>query len=90
MKKTIIQNFNPRIPRGMRRDGRAILSSRHVISIHASREGCDEFIFYLYLSGHNFNPRIPRGMRRIYNIDTDTEKIISIHASREGCDNVQF
>ena len=34
------------------------------ISIHASREGCDDNNYIFSASSSDFNPRIPRGMRR--------------------------
>ena len=81
-------DFNPRIPRGMRREWyivQSIINSnafqsthpardatlpavmllhRSVISIHASREGCDIQILFISIGGVDFNPRIPRGMRQ--------------------------
>ena len=38
----IFRDFNPRIPRGMRRNSRVNQVTRLRISIHASREGCDD------------------------------------------------
>ena len=36
-------NFNPRTPRGVRPDHKAMLNKGLNISIHAPREGCDSF-----------------------------------------------
>ena len=57
-----------------------------MISIHASREGCDLSFQQFYSRQGNFNPRIPRGMRRCRPCKMMDSTIISIHASREGCD----
>ena len=57
-----------------------------IISIHASREGCDPQIIHRGGRIKYFNPRIPRGMRHIEYSDYDIGTGISIHASREGCD----
>ena len=83
-------NFNPRIPRGMRLLCFIRPFLDNCISIHASREGCDEkFICNPYLQ-INFNPRIPRGMRRIKYKFAKSIAGISIHASREGCDPLHY
>ena len=58
------------------------------ISIHASREGCDQDAGCIgACCGDDFNPRIPRGMRRGGNCPLFFSFYISIHASREGCDS---
>ena len=57
-----------------------------IISIHASREGCDWLVFHavlrcvLFLSTHPV-----RDATQKYWAEYDVEQI-SIHASREGCD----
>ena len=58
-----------------------------IISIHASREGCDRSILSVSSYPTDFNPRIPRGMRRRHHSHGHCPGGISIHASREGCDN---
>ena len=56
-----------------------------VISIHASRMGCDTVSRFRFLFSGYFNPRIPYGMRR-GKICGTVVSVISIHASRMGCD----
>ena len=56
------------------------------ISIHAPREGCDDWRRRSWTTGLNFNPRTPRGVRRgSYDLPR-RYPAISIHAPREGCD----
>ena len=60
------------------------------ISIHAPREGGDDFPEPLQpLMFTNFNPRPPRGGRRGANEKLRLLTIISIHAPREGGDHNQ-
>ena len=57
------RNFNPRIPYGMRH-GLAQPRQRYaLISIHASRMGCDTIGASRTTAAVHFNPRIPYGMR---------------------------
>ena len=56
--------FNPRTPRGVRRDAGKPGDLLRRISIHAPREGCDVRAKYICRRVHNFNPRTPRGVRR--------------------------
>ena len=56
--------FNPRIPYGMRQTARAPSGTRHNISIHASRMGCDQTVKRRDTRPIYFNPRIPYGMRQ--------------------------
>ena len=58
------------------------------ISIHASRTGCDNFVFFIPDINDYFNPRIPHGMRRFYIVLLSRINKISIHASRTGCDHL--
>ena len=59
-----------------------------LISIHASRMGCDPSQSRLWFSLSNFNPRIPYGMRHVAWRDARLLVMISIHASRMGCDDI--
>ena len=58
-------NFNPRIPYGMRQGHVLGVELQPVISIHASRMGCDRADGRPVGRTHHFNPRIPYGMRRL-------------------------
>ena len=55
--------FNPRIPYGMRRARVSEALGLNVISIHASRMGCDPAVSACLSCVTDFNPRIPYGMR---------------------------
>ena len=79
-------HFNPRIPRGMRRVISPDSRLQRPISIHASREGCDDSHNGQHSRSGYFNPRIPRGMRPGLLVTLRIQPKISIHASREGCD----
>ena len=57
-------DFNPRIPYGMRPSGDLADAGKLVISIHASRMGCDGIHRRRWGQKRHFNPRIPYGMRR--------------------------
>ncbi len=60
---SVPEDFNPRIPRGMR-PGQSMYQHRRIgISIHASLAGCDRAAFTFTMTTTYFNPRIPRGMR---------------------------
>ena len=82
--------FNPRIPRGMRRRESPRDCKNNHISIHASREGCDQLSDDCPIVSIDFNPRIPRGMRQNLLCRRFLYLLISIHASREGCDLIIF
>ena len=56
--------FNPRIPYGMRLAAHVDLRRVAVISIHASRMGCDFHNMQCWRTSCDFNPRIPYGMRQ--------------------------
>ena len=56
--------FNPRTPRGVRRERIHRATGDISISIHAPREGCDGFYGADPNIGYNFNPRTPRGVRQ--------------------------
>ena len=60
----VAQDFNPRIPYGMRQPEEHTKRHANIISIHASRMGCDDSPARRMAAGRNFNPRIPYGMRR--------------------------
>ena len=93
---SIMANFNPRTPRGVRRNVSAPLLNPCGISIHAPREGCDNrrldksFIVTVFQSTH------PARGATIILTDNPEFTLISIHAPREGCDtntsilNLQF
>ena len=57
--------FNPRIPYGMRPDLWTVRQAVLLISIHASRMGCDLSARLQRRKCQHFNPRIPYGMRPI-------------------------
>ncbi len=56
--------FNPRTPRGVRRQGANLPVIAMSISIHAPREGCDTRCPSVPTPSSYFNPRTPRGVRR--------------------------
>ena len=56
-------HFNPRIPYGMRPEWEMRIRGRVMISIHASRMGCDNTHGAWARQSRHFNPRIPYGMR---------------------------
>ena len=55
--------FNPRSPRGERRRGILGKRQKKDISIHAPREGSDNWIINKCTNVRDFNPRSPRGER---------------------------
>ena len=79
-------NFNPRTPRGVRRDAGKPGDLLRRISIHAPREGCDPGRRTAGPRSGNFNPRTPRGVRLVILAIPIYPIAISIHAPREGCD----
>ena len=80
-------NFNPRIPCGMRRLSRKMMSTARLFqSTHPMR---DATLTQKHGSTftHHFNPRIPCGMRpALYKAINAIPVHISIHASHAGCD----
>ena len=58
------------------------------ISIHAPREGSDNFTERAVREWVNFYPRSPRGERRAVRSAGRAEHQISIHAPREGSDRI--
>ena len=56
--------FNPRTPRGVRREDVDNCPTNTKISIHAPREGCDGAADIGSPDTTNFNPRTPRGVRQ--------------------------
>ncbi len=42
------EDFNPRTPRGVRREAHYDWSASYIISIHAPREGCDLYVAFKY------------------------------------------
>ena len=61
--------------------------TQEVISIHAPREGGDDWIVEEIKKLQNFNPRPPRGGRHKPLTDINRRLPISIHAPREGGDS---
>ena len=57
-------SFNPRRPRGRRRNGDHLRTSAQHVSIHAARAGGDNRVRQAGRRGCGFNPRRPRGRRR--------------------------
>ena len=57
-------NFNPRPPRGGRRAFSLVSYRGYLISIHAPREGGDDYNSKTKTKNKNFNPRPPRGGRQ--------------------------
>ncbi len=55
--------FNPRCPRGQRREARSEATSGANVSIHAARAGSDPATLRLCVCAASFNPRCPRGQR---------------------------
>ena len=58
-------NFNPRFPRGKRRQKSGLYCRSFFISIHASREGSDGRSQRHKRIYFHFNPRFPRGKRHV-------------------------
>ena len=79
-------NFNPRIPCGMRR---LMKGGKHDYkrfqSTHPMRDATVDHCFLLLVIYH-FNPRIPCGMRPDVQVLRCHFDLISIHASHAGCD----
>ena len=87
---TVTQDFNPRSPRGLRRNFRHCLRFHCLrISIHAAQEGCDGLRFYRTFS----SPPISIHAAQegcdgdVFTVITP-HKFISIHAAQEGCDHI--
>ena len=78
-------NFNPRSPRGLRRQLSIIMLILLVISIHAAQEGCDKWALanaYAYvISIHAAQEGCDPQDEKLRAVMT-----ISIHAAQEGCD----
>ena len=81
-------HFNPRPPRGERRDDPAVCICLLLISIHALREESDLVAVHSKAVSADFNPRPPRGERFLAKPAVQTEGAISIHALREESDSV--
>ena len=78
--------FNSRTPGGVRRIIGHVLFRDITVSIHAPREGCDQYSRKSFLRVGSFNSRTPGGVRLgNVNLRRPTAKV-SIHAPREGCD----
>ena len=80
------RNFNPRPPRGGRRQPPAGFEPAPTISIHALREEGDLERGVMKPETFYFNPRPPRGGRRIHYFHHLLSVTISIHALREEGD----
>ena len=79
--------FNPRIPYGMRLAAHVDLRSVAVISIHASRMGCDNVGSEISVEREAISIHASRmGCDQRLHGD-EQEHSISIHASRMGCDS---
>ena len=61
----MLQDFNPRAPRGARRGTDRRVQRGNLISIHAPREGRDSRSPPLEKPTCYFNPRAPRGARPV-------------------------
>ena len=80
-------HFNPRSPRGERRDRRGIISRQLIISIHAPREGSDINNAQTPSKEHVISIHAPReGSDENILIPAVADAFISIHAPREGSD----
>ena len=79
-------NFNPRPPRGERRDDNVCIIKDIEISIHAPRVGSDLRPQEVAALQWHFNPRPPRGERHVFRSKFNASQIISIHAPRVGSD----
>ncbi len=78
-------HFNPRIPHGMRRRPVCWRAWQLLISIHASRTGCD-IPSMVYDETHVISIHASRTGCDIPSMVYDETHVISIHASRTGCD----
>ena len=81
-----LMDFNPRSPRGERRETGLVGSGVVGISIHAPREGSDGIGGRCGGVLGDFNPRSPRGERLTGPHPVHIHGAISIHAPREGSD----
>ena len=64
MARTVLHNFNPRTPCGVRQAVEGAWICEVSISIHAPLAGCDNRTMLCGSSWLNFNPRTPCGVRR--------------------------
>ena len=83
-------NFNPRPPRGGRRDVYHLRLEFQPISIHVLREEDDSPELRSTDNSWHFNPRPPRGGRLHIIRKRHTDTKISIHVLREEDDRVPF
>ena len=68
------------------------MCSLHVvktISIHAPREGCDQYTWELYQYFYKFQSTHPARGATVPPIEPPLDPPISIHAPREGCDQIK-
>ena len=80
--------FNPRAPRGARREEFDRLAAIVGISIHAPLAGRDALFCNFRPCSWDFNPRAPRGARRIMDLLLGLQTAdISIHAPLAGRDD---
>ena len=79
-------DFNPRAPRGARRESFQLIDGRVAISIHAPLAGRDASTRARRTSTRNFNPRAPRGARPFAAQARSVVVNISIHAPLAGRD----
>ena len=83
-------HFNPLPPYGMRRLLICFFRCLCMISIHASRMGCDYWYGIFGFGTTDFNPRTPYGMRHSGSTYITVTGLISIHAPRMGCDSMSY
>ena len=57
-----------------------------LVSIHAPREGCDEYANHIYLLAETVSIHAPREGCDEDFIQLANSRQVSIHAPREGCD----
>ncbi len=80
-------DFNPRSPRGERREDLGANIGTPIISIHAPHAGSDRDHKQTGDQRGDFNPRSPRGERQVNGEVHYTGQIISIHAPHAGSDS---
>ena len=79
-------HFNPRAPRGARRNTRVYPLHKRLISIHVPREGHDYHPFKSSPHVSRISIHVPREGHDFYNLKGRGWSTISIHVPREGHD----
>ena len=87
----LVDDFNPRTPRGVRLMPVQDIRRGDVISIHAPREGCDFVVPILNPFKGYFNPRTPRGVRHVDTLGIDSSMAFqSTHPARGATETCAY